>query len=131
MILIDTSAWIAFLRDSGSWVCDEVDRLLATDFAICDAVRMEVLAGARDEAHLRQLRGLLGRATVLPTEPLDYETAASLYRTCRRGGETVRKMIDCIIGAVAVRHKASILHADADFSTLARHTAVEEHEPPT
>ena len=131
MILVDTSAWIELLRDTGSWVCDEVDRLLATDFAVCDAVRMEVLAGARDENHLRQLRGLLGRATVLPTEPLDYETAASLYRTCRRSGETVRKMIDCLIGAVAVRHNASILHADADFSTLARHTPVEVHEPPT
>lgn len=131
MILIDTSAWIEFLRDTGSWVCDEVDRLLGADLAVCDAVRMEVLAGARDEAHLRQLRGLLGRATVLPTEPLDYETAASLYRTCRRGGETVRKMIDCLIGAVAVRHNTSVLHADGDFSTLARHTAVEVHEPPT
>ncbi len=104
MILIDTSAWIEFLRDTGSPVCDEVDRLLATDLAVCDAVRMEVLAGARDEAHLRQLRGLLGRATVLPTEPPDYETAASLHRTCRRSGGTVRKLIDCLIGAVAVRH---------------------------
>ncbi|MGI8685044.1 MAG: type II toxin-antitoxin system VapC family toxin [Acidimicrobiales bacterium] len=131
MILVDTSAWIEFLRDTRSPVCDEVDRLLATDVAVCDAVRMEVLAGARDEAHLRQLRGLLGRATVLPTEPPDYETAASLYRTCRRAGETVRKLIDCLIGAVAVRHGASILHTDADFSALARHTAVEEHEPPT
>ena len=114
-----------------SWVCDEVDHLVAADFAICDAVRMDVLAGARDEAHLRQLRGLLGRATVLPTEPLDYETAASLYRTCRRSGESVRRMIDCLIAAVAVRHNAPILHADVDFSTLSRHTPVEVQESPT
>lgn len=131
MILVDTSTWIEFLRDTGSTVCHEVDRLLETDVAICDTVRMEVLAGARDEAHLRQLRGLLGRATVLPTEPLDYETAASLYRTCRRSGDTVRKLNDCLIGAVAARHGASILHTDADFAALARHKAVEVHEPPT
>ncbi len=131
MILVDTSAWIEFLRDTGSPACNEVDRLLAADVAVCDAVRMEVLAGARDEAHLRQLRGLLGRASVLPTEALDYETAASLYRTCRRSGETVRKLTDCLIGAVALRHGASILHMDADFSGLARHTAVEVHQPPT
>ena len=50
MILVDTSAWIEFLRDTGTPVCDEVDRLLARDVAICDAIRMEVLAGARDDA---------------------------------------------------------------------------------
>ena len=43
MILIDTSAWIEFLRDTGSPTCTEVDRLLASDIATCDPVRMEVL----------------------------------------------------------------------------------------
>jgi predicted nucleic acid-binding protein len=129
MILIDTSAWVEFLRDTGTPVCDEVDRLLAEDVVICDAVRMEVLAGARDDAHLRRLRGLLARATTLPTEPGDYETAASLYRSCRRSGETVRKLIDCLIGAVALRHGAAVLHADSDYATLARHTALVTHEP--
>ncbi len=129
MILIDTSAWVEFLRDTGTPVCDEVDRLLGEDIATCDAVRMEVLAGARDDSHLRRLRGLLARATNLPTEPEDYEMAASLYRTCRHSGHTVRKLIDCLIGAVALRHGAAILHADTDFTGLARHTAVAVHEP--
>ena len=130
MILVDTSAWVEFLRDTGSPVCVEVDRLLAYDIAICDAVRMEVLAGARDDAHLLGLRGLLGRATVLPTDPVDYEAAAALYRVCRRRGETVRKLVDCLIGAVAARHDTPVLHADADFETLARHTDVAVHAPP-
>ena len=95
--------------------------------AICDPVRMEVLAGARDEAHLRQLRGLLARATVLPTGTADYESAAALYRACRRRGETVRKLVDCLIAAVAVRESVPILHADADFAVLDRHTALQIH----
>jgi predicted nucleic acid-binding protein len=129
VILIDTSAWVEFLRDTGSPVCDEVDRLLGSDVACCDAVRMEVLAGARDDAHLRQLRGLLARTTVLPTDPADYESAAALYRSCRRRGETVRRLIDCLIGAVASRHAVAVLHSDADFETLARHTEVQVHSP--
>ena len=47
MILIDTSAWVEFLRDSGSPVCVRVERLLGAEIAVCDPVRMEVLAGAR------------------------------------------------------------------------------------
>ncbi len=130
MILVDTSAWIEFLRDTGSPVCMEVDRLLADDIATCDPIRMEVLAGARDEAHLRDLRGLLARATVLPTQSIDYEEAAALYRTCRRRGETVRRVIDCLIGAVGARHGARVLHADIDFDVLARHTGVSSHQLP-
>lgn len=125
MILIDTSAWIEFLRDTGSDVCDEVDRLLADDIAICDAIRMEILAGARDDAHLRQLRGLLARATTLPTGAADYESAAALYRACRHRGETVRKLVDCLIAAVAIRADVAVLHSDADFDALARHTALD------
>ncbi len=127
MIVVDTSAWIEFLRDSGSKVCNTVDNLLGADLAICDAISMEVLAGARDEQHLAQLRGLLARATLLPIIAEDYDQAAALYRTCRRNGETVRKLVDCLIGAVAIRSNAPILHADADFATLARHTALAVH----
>lgn len=86
MILIDTSAWVEFLRDTGSPVCHRVDALLEGNVAICDAIRMEVLAGARDEQHLHQLRRLLARATVLPTGPIDYDRAAALYRQCRSEG---------------------------------------------
>lgn len=124
MILIDTSAWVEFLRDTGSAVCGRVDQLLATDIATCDPVRMEVLAGARDEAHLRDLRGLLGRAALLPTQPSDYEDAAAIYRSCRRQGETVRKLIECLIAAIAIRHRVPVLHSDTDFDVIRRHTAL-------
>ena len=122
MILIDTSAWVEFLRDSGSAVCDRVEALLESDIATCDVVRMEVLAGARDERHLRSLQRLLARAVVLPMGPADYDDAATLYRTCRREGETVRKLIDCLISAVAIRSDVPILHNDVDFDVLGRHT---------
>lgn len=122
MILIDTSAWIEFLRDTAGPVCSRVDDLLGMEFAVCEPVRMEVLAGARHERHLNDLRRLLARGTLLATEPTDYEEAAALYRACRRGGETVRRMIDCLIASIAIRTGAVVLHQDTDFAVLARHT---------
>lgn len=124
MILIDTSAWVEFLRDTGSATCDRVEELLGSEIAICDPVRMEVLAGARNEQHLRDLRGLLARATVLPTLPVHYEHAAALFRLCRQEGSTVRKLIDCLIAAVALDSGVAILHNDSDFDLLARHSGV-------
>lgn len=108
-------------------MCNTVDDLLGAELSICDAISMEVLAGARDEQHLRQLRDLLARATLVPITAEDYDQAAALYRTCRGNGETVRKLIDCLIAAVAIRTNATLLHADADFAVLARHTPLTSH----
>jgi predicted nucleic acid-binding protein len=124
MILVDTSAWVEFLRDTGSPVSLRVEALLAEEIATCHPIRMEVLAGARDERHLGDLRGLLARASLLPTLPADYEQAAALYRSCRRGGGTVRRLIDCLIAAHAIRAGVPVLHADSDFTVLARHTGL-------
>jgi len=129
MTLIDTSAWIEFLRDTGSSVCVRVDELLDAEIATCHPIRMEVLAGARGESHLNDLRRLLARASLIPTEPTDYEDAAALYRTCRRGGETVRKLIDCLIAALAIRVDIPVLHADTDFDVISRHSALRIERP--
>ncbi|MCY3745345.1 MAG: PIN domain nuclease [Acidobacteria bacterium] len=125
MVLIDTSAWVEFLRDTGSAVCARVDDLLDGEIAVCDPIRMEVLAGARDELHLHSLRRLLARATVLPTDSAHFEEAAALFRRCRQEGETVRRLMDCLIAAVAIRSGVPVLHRDGDFDVLARHTELE------
>lgn len=77
MTFVDSSAWVEFLRGTGSPVCEAVDRLLGGDLAISDPVLMEVLAGARDEHHLRDLRALLGRARMLRCGPPDRHSAAA------------------------------------------------------
>jgi predicted nucleic acid-binding protein len=125
LILVDTSAWVEFLRDTGSAACLRVDDLLDEELATCDPIRMEVLTGARDERHLNDLRRLLARASTVAVRPVDYEEAAALYRTCRRGGETVRKLIDCLIAALAIRVGLPVLHSDGDFDILGRHSSLQ------
>ena len=117
--------WKHPLRETGSPICNRVDELLGGDIAICDVVRMELLAGATDDSDLRYIQGLLARATVLQTLPTDYNAAAELYRHCRRQGETVRKLMDCLIAAVAIRASVPVLHNDRDFGVLARHTELQ------
>lgn len=113
----------------GSPICTKVDALLDGEIATCDPIRMDVLAGARDERHLDDLRRLLARASVLEVVPADYEDAAALYRACRRGGETVRKLIDCLIAAVAISAGTPVLQSVTDFEVLARHTPLHLARP--
>jgi len=125
MILVDSSAWIEFLRGSGHPAHLTLRHHLraGAPLATTEVIVMELLAGAssnRDRDRLRQ-RIFALRQLRLRGMP-DFESAADLYRTCRRKGETVRKLIDCLIAAVAIRDHARVLHNDRDFDVLARHT---------
>ncbi len=125
MILADTSAWVEFLRATGSSAHLRLRELIAAEgeLATTEVVMMELLAGAITQEGMTQLRRLLLRFQLLPVEGLaDYEAAADLYRRCRAGGETVRKLTDCLIAVVAMRHGATLLHRDHDFEVIAGHT---------
>lgn len=128
MILVDSSAWVEFLRATGSPAHMRLRFALQEEAALAstDAIVMEILAGARDDPDRDRLRRLLYGLEFLAVEgPTDYEAAAELYRLCRRGGETPRKLTDCLIAAVAIRNGAELLCADADFLALARHAPLQ------
>ncbi|MGH8874289.1 MAG: type II toxin-antitoxin system VapC family toxin, partial [Acidimicrobiia bacterium] len=113
MVLIDSSAWIEYLRHTGSDTNLRVRELLAADdpVATTDVVVSEVLAGARNDAHWEQLQRLVYSARPLAVRPLfDYEEAALIYLACRRGGATPRRLTDCLIAAVAIRESMPLLH---------------------
>ena len=124
MILVDSSAWIEYHRATGSPVDARLTQAIETDepLATMGLVLLEVMSGARDESHARDLRRLLARCEFLPLEePSDPEAAAALYRTCRRQGTTIRRLPDCLIATVAIRKRAELLHRDSDFDAIARH----------
>jgi predicted nucleic acid-binding protein len=124
VILADTSAWVEYLRATGSPAHLRLRQLIADgdELVTTEVVMMELLAGETTPNGVTRLRRLLGRFELLPIKGLaDYEAAAELYRRCRTGGETVRKLTDCLIAAVVLRHGAVLLHRDHDFEVIARH----------
>lgn len=124
-LLADTSAWVEYLRGTGSATSQILKRHLGDDALLTtDVVVMEILAGARDDAHESELAALLSLSSSVPVEHADWVDAARLQRRCRAGGETVRRLPDCLIAAVAIRAGVEVLHRDRDFETLARHTAL-------
>jgi predicted nucleic acid-binding protein len=140
VILVDTSAWVEYLRATGSDVHQRVRELVqgapAAELAVTEIVAMELLAGARDEAKAERLRRFLARFTMLPADGLrDAEAAAAIYRECRRAGQAVRSLTDCMIAAVAIRAAVPLLHRDRDYVAIARCSALdlaaEGHDPQT
>lgn len=126
-VLVDTSALVEFLNDGNQAVANEVDRVLSAHMTTCDAVVMELTAGARSESDLQSIKSLLAMGDNESVTSVDFEIAATLYRTARRSSVTVRSMLDCVIAAVAVRLGIPILHNDRDFDALASCTEVRIH----
>jgi predicted nucleic acid-binding protein len=125
VILVDTSAWIELLRASGHPAHVTLRHHLEhrSPIATTEPVIMELLAGARSRQEHARLRTRLIALPRLTVQGLaDFESAAQLYRACRSRGATVRKLMDCLIAAVAIREDAAVLHNDHDFDLLARHT---------
>jgi predicted nucleic acid-binding protein len=96
----------------------------------CLPAVQEVLQGFREERHWKIAREALFALPIVesPMEAAVYLEAASLYRSARRGGLTVRSSIDCLIAACAMRHDLEVLHRDRDFTALARVTALRSRE---
>jgi len=122
-MLADTSAWVEFLRGTGSPQHLTLTAALrdAEEVLIPDVVTLELLSGAGTERRALELRRLLAGFTALPAaSPADHELAAELYRAARRAGETVRSLIDCLVAAAALRLGVPVLARDRDFEVLAR-----------
>lgn len=122
MVLLDTSAWIEYLRDTSSGVCDAVDDLLSEDapMATTDVVILELLSGARQPHTKQQIWGLLNRCTMFPVRPLfEYEMAADLYIRCQSVGFTPANTNDLLIASVAIGKEVPLLAHDSDFERIA------------
>ena len=122
MILVDTSAWIDYLRASDSVVAAELTALIidGADLATTEAVVMELLAGADTPVRADAIERLTNGLPLLGTDPrLDFRQAASVFLAVRRSGRTLRSLVDCLIAAVALRHDVPLLHRDADYDAIA------------
>lgn len=106
MILVDTSAWIDYLRAADTPAARELTALIerGADIGTTEPIIMELLAGADTPARADALERLTNGLPILSVDPrLDFRQASAVYLAVRRTGRTVRSLVDCLIAAVALR----------------------------
>ena len=129
MIVVDSSVWISLLRgaDSGPvhTLCGFAEKG-DDQILVGDLVLLEVLQGARDEAHVSRIEGNLRRFPVAPmlSDSLGVRAARN-YRSLRGRGIMGRKTVDMIIGTFCLEGGHSLLHDDRDFDPMAQHLGLQ------
>jgi predicted nucleic acid-binding protein len=87
-----------------------------------DLILLEVLQGARDEAHAARIERGLRQYVIVPLCGVDLAPrVARNYRTLRDLGVTIRKTADLVIGTFCIQHHHRLLHDDRDFSLMEQH----------
>jgi predicted nucleic acid-binding protein len=117
MILIDTSAWIAFFRghDPAASLVDEM--LVNNEAALCGPVEAELRRGFVNLRERNKVMPLLEACHALPQPDRFWAEAGDLGFALRRRGITPKTM-DLLIATYALSHAVPILTTDKDFASM-------------
>ena len=119
MILIDTSVWIAVLRNRSGEAKRLQAKLAGQEPILARFTQLELLQGAGDETEWGLLSDYLDYQSYLDPEPGCWARAARIYFELRRVGSRVRSPIDCCIAQLSLDHRLTLLHQDRDFEAIA------------
>ncbi|MGA1863771.1 MAG: PIN domain nuclease [bacterium] len=135
MFLIDSSAWIEYLRPKGSKsVKARVREIIEKEDAVsCGIVVVEILRGAKVDRSFQMLKDTLQSLPQIPMDNTVIERAAQYGFMLDRKGKTV-PTTDLFIAAAA-KGNAVILHVDNDFETIGsivdlRHEKIDLEDTP-
>ncbi len=114
MILLDTSVLIEFLRSPTEATLGMFKEYAA---AICGVTRAEVLAGARDSAHLSRIgESLDGLEHVVIAEDF-WDVLGKNLSLLRTAGVTI-PLADAMIGSLAIENDLELWTYDSHFERM-------------
>ena len=120
-VMIDTSAWIDFFRNSRGAVGDMVTNLIRADNAfLTGPIMSELLHGVRGKKEAAQLDGLFSIITCLEIKESDWLATGHTLQELRSKGVTI-PLTDVLISRVALRYEMAVLTLDQHFQQLSVH----------
>lgn len=122
MIIVDTTVWVDYFRGARNPETDWLDREAhQTRIGLTDLILCEVLQGVTSDREFALIQGELLKFELFQAGGLELAIAAARnFRSMRKRGLTVRKMVDCLIATFCLANGHALLHRDRDFDVFER-----------
>jgi predicted nucleic acid-binding protein len=117
-MLVDTSVWLAVLRDASGRAPLEA-ALAGAAPVFSRFTQLELLAGCKGERDWDLLAGYLAAQDYLELGDESWPHATRMLFDLRRRRKEVSSAISCCIAQLAIENDLLLLHSDPDFETIA------------
>jgi predicted nucleic acid-binding protein len=121
LILVDSSAWISFLKPEPSQVDKKIESIIlgGNEACLCGIIFQEVLQGVRNDSEYALLKERLEAFPFIQIDRNTHLLASNVYRQTRKKGGAVPST-DALIAATAIENNLSLLTLDKHFTLIAK-----------
>lgn len=120
LVLIDSSAWIAYFWRRPASPAGSIERILASHRGATNAlIRVELLTGARDEEQYARLEDALAGLHMLELSDAVWRRAERMRYEFRKAGHLL-PLPDVVIACSAILHGCELMHKDRHFDRIAQ-----------
>ncbi len=117
-VLIDTSVWIAYFKNSHVEVTEKVDKVLTQSRVyVPKVVIAELMQGAKTEKEVSVIEEFVNAFTVIDQTADTWVKAGRLSFAMKKRGITMH-IVDCYIAMIANEHNCSIFTLDQHFRSI-------------
>ena len=121
-VLIDTSVWIAFFRNTSTELSEKVEELISNaEVCVPHIVIAELIQGARSDREIATIESFVDAFTIVDQTENTWAKAGKLAYNLKKKGKTIN-LADCYIAVIAQEQACRIYTLDVHFKDIQKIT---------
>ena len=123
-VLIDTSVWVAYFRNTSAQLSERVEALMAeAEICVPKIVLAELLQGSKSEREIRTIENFVDAFTIVDQGAGTWADAGKLAYQLKKKGKSVN-LADCYIAVIACEQGCSLLTLGEHFKDIRKAIAI-------
>jgi len=117
-VLIDTSVWIAFFRNTSPELSEKVDKLISNaEVCVPQIVIAELIQGSKSDREITTIESFVDAFTIVGQTEDTWVEAGKLAYNLKKKGKTIN-LADCYIAIIAQEQGCKVYTLDEHFKVI-------------